>query len=326
MHSQNRRKSKAGFARLLSKAHGDRDARALVKDFARELYWRIGRSRPPFLAADYARILDVPVAFRDIAAEGVQTDTAALAMVAAHRGNDLLTGIEGTLHLDTKCRPVIVLQRPKHYESTSVVRRRNFTLAHEIGHYVMRRAVSGYCPLEALPIDDPEEERLANIFASEILMPPNRLIPDLVSSGNTLKGLVDICDKYEVSLQALLSKVCDLDRESFAFMMHRARDGRVELVWSIPGESRRIITSDSARLWIQRTWDSEATLDNGLSPTQHEFIIDGRTTRWSLESHRLMPVGIVVSWLRRSARKVSWLPIPASRSEFPRERQLPLGF
>ena len=83
--------------------------------------------------------------------------------------------------------------------------RRNFTLAHEYGHLLMGDA-PGLCDLE-----DRAEERQANAFAAEFLMPAQPLLGDIATRGlpdePNLKDLAPLAGRWGVSVQALVIRL-----------------------------------------------------------------------------------------------------------------------
>jgi len=78
--------------------------------------------------------------------------------------------------------------------------RLRFTLAHEIGHVVMRNSLS----------PDPEKE--ANDFASEFLMPAREIAGDLNDFG--LAKALRLKPYWKVSIQALIRRAYDLGKIS----------------------------------------------------------------------------------------------------------------
>ena len=73
-------------------------------------------------------------------------------------------------------------------EAAGSLRRRNFTLAHEIGHIYLEHADDG-----------DEQERQANSFAAQLLL-PGILVERLIRQGPLTAG--DLCDIFFVSRQA----------------------------------------------------------------------------------------------------------------------------
>lgn len=85
--------------------------------------------------------------------------------------------------------------------------RQRYTIAHEIGHIVMKH--KSYCTCSNLSICDKTQERLANVFASELLMPTTELI-QCISSGMNFWQLIEF---FYVSSQAMALRLKEIQRE-----------------------------------------------------------------------------------------------------------------
>jgi len=106
--------------------------------------------------------------------------------------------------------------------------RRNFTVAHELGHYLLHEAETVHLDSKSsgytLQLRSPESatgeninEREANLFAAELLMPAKFLEQDLKKSDLDLleergaaKKLQSLAKKYGVSVQALTIRLANL--------------------------------------------------------------------------------------------------------------------
>ena len=79
-------------------------------------------------------------------------------------------------------------------------KRDNFTIAHELGHYVLHSKL-GTTPINANRDDSSKSlvEREANCFAAEFLMPEK----DLRQSFSTNSSLIHLAEEYNVSLSAM---------------------------------------------------------------------------------------------------------------------------
>ena len=105
-----------------------------------------------------------------------------------HRGRAMLS--DGTISLNAADAPAA----------------QRFSIAHEIGHYVLRHDGFTFSPHEDPESDgyaeDPvrEEEREADHFASTLLAPPQWLRRD-VKAGRTLRELAIL---YQVSQEAMI--------------------------------------------------------------------------------------------------------------------------
>ena len=99
--------------------------------------------------------------------------------------------------------------------------RQRFTIAHELGHYFLHKGRPYYVdriPAFAVNFRDSAsdagpEEREANSFAAELLMPENFVLRDFseIALDLTDENLIpDMAKKYEVSSQALTYRLINL--------------------------------------------------------------------------------------------------------------------
>lgn len=112
---------------------------------------------------------------------------------------------------------------------------RRFTIAHELGHFAIpTHEGRGLCLERHIlrPRSDKAEEREANQFAAELLMPRGlflRHMGDADPSFRNVKGLA-APDRFDVSVTACALRLVKLSREPAALVC--ARNGRVE--WRFP--------------------------------------------------------------------------------------------
>jgi Zn-dependent peptidase ImmA (M78 family) len=106
-----------------------------------------------------------------------------------------LDSVEGMLIRGPKSGYVIV--------SRDAIRpRANFTIAHEIGHFVMHKGGKYICSIddiESLAYDKSEESE-ASVFASELLLPSHLFAPDVGATDVSLTSFSALARKYDVSL------------------------------------------------------------------------------------------------------------------------------
>lgn len=129
---------------------------------------------------------------------------------------DLPQGISGVL--DTRSdRPIVLVQKEHGKE------RKRFSLAHELGHFVLNSSPKGvhldkhtYFRSNLSSTGTDTEEKKANRFAAELLMPSNILLeilvedmPDLIDAEeeDSLEELKKLAAKFEVSVAALTIKI-----------------------------------------------------------------------------------------------------------------------
>ena len=104
--------------------------------------------------------------------------------------------------------------------------RQRFTIAHELGHYLLHRGQTVHLDQQRLAFainlrnavsskGEDQDEREANLFAAELLMPAKFLAKDLEGVSLDLlddSGVLDRLDKkYKVSTQALTFRLANLD-------------------------------------------------------------------------------------------------------------------
>lgn len=90
--------------------------------------------------------------------------------------------------------------------------RKRFTLAHEVGHFVKHHLTTvdvseGHLGSFGDPGGDPLQERQANQFAAELLMPRVWILKDFETYGDRLETLVQ---RYNVSPQAMWYRLLEM--------------------------------------------------------------------------------------------------------------------
>ena len=96
------------------------------------------------------------------------------------------------------------------YEKNNPKVKQNFTLCHELGHFILKH--SGTCFTESVANQENLLEREANIFSAVVLMPDIVLLSKIYYSCDSFKK---VQDSLEVSKQALYFRLLDLFREYF---------------------------------------------------------------------------------------------------------------
>jgi Zn-dependent peptidase ImmA (M78 family) len=137
---------------------------------------------------------------------------------------DRVEQFDGMLEMGVPGRPRITL-------TTSGGRlRTRFTLAHELGHWLLRGAGSESPDVVfrgSSDVSDREEETIANLLAAELLMPA-RFIANALRSATVGLGLLrDLSRRLEVSFQAALRRVADVSNVGMLYVNavpHRFRD------------------------------------------------------------------------------------------------------
>lgn len=94
------------------------------------------------------------------------------------------------------------------YEQNNTVAKQNFTLCHELGHFLLKHQ-GGYFA-ESVDNQDSQIEREANIFSAFILMPDIVLLSKVYYACQTFE---EVQSSLEVSKEALTYRLIDLLRE-----------------------------------------------------------------------------------------------------------------
>jgi len=150
------------------------------------------------------------------------------------KGDDL-PGFEGALygsHRDGKSLWLILFNNQIPQPG-----RINFTLAHEFGHYLMRRDELDEfeCSQKDLSNfrDDAQRESEANKFASQLLMPPNDFRKQIERQEINFDLIEHCTDRYSVSLTAMLLKFVDITDKRCVLVV--STNGYI--LWSKPSKN-----------------------------------------------------------------------------------------
>lgn len=98
------------------------------------------------------------------------------------------------------------------YERDNPKVKQNFTLCHELGHFILNH--SGTCFTESVDNQENVLEREANIFSAVVLMPDIVLLSKIYYSCESFQK---VQNSLEVSKQALYFRLLDLLREHFPY-------------------------------------------------------------------------------------------------------------
>lgn len=119
--------------------------------------------------------------------------------------------------------------------------RRRFSLAHELGHFLIeahrpREGLPMECSLGDLfllnPRDKDRRRRIegeANRFAAHLLMPPKRIRKYVGSNGTSLETIVAMARDMQVSKEAMARAFVEAHHEPVAIIV--ARQGKVERIY-----------------------------------------------------------------------------------------------
>lgn len=130
--------------------------------------------------------------------------------------------------------------------------RKNFTIAHEIGHFVLPGHDHASVACTAAEIGDrvdgsmePEMEREANEFAAELLMPAELVEVIVRGAAPTLDMIEKIAREFGASLSAAALRFCDLAAEKCA------------VVWSTDGAIQWVKRSAGFPFFLRKGWPVE---------------------------------------------------------------------
>ena len=104
------------------------------------------------------------------------------------------------------------------YEKDNPKVKQNFTLCHELGHFILNH--NGTCFTESIDNQESLLEREANIFSAMVLMPDIVLLSKIYYSCESFQG---IQESLEVSKQALFFRLLDFLREYYP-----EKEGRIK--------------------------------------------------------------------------------------------------
>jgi len=133
-------------------------------------------------------------------------------------------------------------------DSIREVGRRNFTVAHELGHFVLpghelSGAVCGPSDIGNWGDATQELEREADEFAAELLLPSEYAGPRFKSESPSLGIIQTVADESNASLSATAWRYCDLVSE------------RCAVVWSKKGKVSWHKPSAEFGFYLKRGWD-----------------------------------------------------------------------
>jgi IrrE N-terminal-like domain len=119
--------------------------------------------------------------------------------------------------------------------------RKRFTIAHEIGHFVLHRERQISCfPGDIArwenTADDPE--RQADNFAAELLMPSPEVVKQIGDASPSFQLIISLADYFGTTLTATGRRYCEVTPYECA------------MVWSVDGTIRWMHPSSRFRHWI----------------------------------------------------------------------------
>jgi uncharacterized protein DUF955 len=119
--------------------------------------------------------------------------------------------------------------------------RKRFTIAHEIGHFLLHveeRQSCSSADIESWKYQEVNPERQADSFASELLLPSAAAGQRVGNKWPSFEVIADLAEHFESSLTAAARKFCDVATQSCA------------VVWSEGGKIRWMHRSGRFAYWI----------------------------------------------------------------------------
>lgn len=178
-----------------------------------------------------------PVSVKDIALEITRTKFAdPIGCVIPHG----IAGIDGMLSKRQKKNDWCI----SYDENVTVPGRINFTIAHELGHYLLHRKLRDafQCgQVQMMEYDSPESRRIesqANTFASYLLMPRNDFEVQVTGHELSFELLGHCADRYQTSLTATALKWLEFTAEAAMLVV---ADHDEFICWSYCSEAARRI-------------------------------------------------------------------------------------
>jgi Zn-dependent peptidase ImmA (M78 family) len=218
--------------------------------------------------------------------------------------HERLNGTAGMLKIDGD-RPVVVVERRSHRT------RARFTIAHEIGHYVLASYTSEVADIWAVRPSLRDPERFCDRYAESLLMPADWFRKELRSGRPTLQRLIWAATQTEVSVSAASVRVTRVT----AWRLTLLRLARTSQKWGLmsvtgllrPGWRQLLEinrdtamqldeidgTAASAPLWLSLSLEGEAC----YAPAQ--------LVAWDTSA---------IAWVNLLARRPKPGPEPASKS------------
>lgn len=120
--------------------------------------------------------------------------------------------------------------------------RARFTIAHELGHYILGHDTTSFCKYTEMDYYKKEikkkKEREADIFAAELLMPSKYIDEELENIlPKDYYKLNELRERYEVSLISLLCKYVDVSDEKLKILYYK----QDKILWEYGNNNIEII-------------------------------------------------------------------------------------
>lgn len=148
-----------------------------------------------------------------------------------------LTSVDGVL-IRKSGKGIIAVKR-----SVKEIGRKNFTICHEIGHYILPKHGTVTCKsdeIDSWKSNLSPYEIEANRFASELLLPTRVIFPLVEKKKATLTLVKEIANSFQTSLTATALKCVAITEEQCA------------VVWSVDGQIKWCKPNENFRSYIPK--------------------------------------------------------------------------
>lgn len=223
--------------KTLERVYGCNSPVSLFIERAREVCAKAHISGPPFDPHVYAKVLDIEVR---------EVDNMA---------------IDGMLIRNSDGRFVATLKRNASPE------RRNFTLAHEIAHTFFYNDLEEFGEkFRSGPLFDPEEERLCDLAAAEMLMPFSHFRRDLAALRDRRKivtplMVLELSHRYRVSMYAAAIRIAWVLKNVICVVWSQRTT--IDQEWITPVNYRRLTACLTGSSSIERAFGTYGEVFTG---------------------------------------------------------------
>ncbi len=141
-------------------------------------------------------------------------------------GDDIDAEFEGGLFIEPGLTAII------YNNNIREEGRKNFTLGHELGHFILHKdrkelrcSLADLTNFSANPTHAANIEQEANRFAVTLLMPPDDFRRSIKGTAASVAHLSQLADRYQTSLTATAYRMVELSPQALALVI--VKDGRI---------------------------------------------------------------------------------------------------
>lgn len=224
---------------------------------------------------------------------------------------------EGALDEGCPDGPRILVRRTDR-STKSNRHRRKFTVAHELGHFILRRELRPLVHPDVFSDDNDAEERLCDRFAAELLMPMDAILPQLLQHATSPTQLLRIARNYDVSVQALVSRVAGARSKRadlYCAIIWRKQGDMFRPQWSYPRSMSGAILCDTGGTSVEKSvqYPEEQSGNDTLLLDGTRVRVQSRTCRLGTSAHELfLTIGVRGKAFHGSSirpRAAVWRPV-----------------